>query len=45
MHVKSVFFSNGSIEEEVYVKQPPSFQDHTLIKHVFKLKMVLHGLK
>lgn len=41
---KSVFL-NGFIEEEIYVKQPPSFEDPILIDHIFKLKKALYGLK
>jgi len=29
---------NGFIEEEVYVRQPLHFEDHTLPDHVFKLQ-------
>lgn len=38
-------FFNGFIEEEAYVRQPPSFEDHTLLDHVFKLQKTLYGLK
>jgi len=31
-------FLNGIINEEVYVEQPPSFEDHQHPKHVYKLK-------
>ena len=34
MNVKSVFLK-GFIEEEVYVKQPPGFEDHTLPNNVY----------
>jgi len=44
MDVKSVFL-NDFIEENMYVKQPPRFEDHTLPDHVFKLKKALYGLK
>jgi len=44
MDVKSVFL-NGYINEEVYVDQPPVFEDHQYINHVFKLKKALYGLK
>ena len=40
MDVKSVFL-NGIINEEVYVEQPPGFEDHQHPNHVFKLKKVL----
>ena len=36
---------NGFIYEEVYVKQPPSFESEKFPHHVFKLSKVLHGLK
>ena len=44
MDVKSAFL-NGSIEEEVFVKQPPGFADINFSDHVFKLKKALYGLK
>ncbi|CAJ2649754.1 unnamed protein product [Trifolium pratense] len=44
MDVKSAFL-NGFISEEVYVKQPPGFEDISNPEHVFKLKKSLYGLK
>ena len=44
MVVKSAFL-NGVIEEEVFVKQPPSFEDLKHPDHVYKLKKSLYGLK
>ena len=44
MDVKSAFL-NGVISEEVYVKQPPSFEDLKYPDHDFKLKKSLYGLK
>jgi len=41
MDDKSVFL-NGIINEEVYVEQPLSFEDHQHPNHVYKLK---NGLK
>jgi len=38
-------FLNGYIDEEVYVSQPPGFEDHKHPDHVFKLKKALYGLK
>ena len=37
MDVKSVFL-NGIINEEVYVEQPPGFEDHQHSNHVYRLK-------
>ena len=37
MDVKSSFL-NGFINKEVYVSQPPSFEDHQHLNHVHKLK-------
>ena len=31
--------------QEVYVEQPPGFEDDTKPNHVFKLKKALYGLK
>jgi len=42
--VKSAFL-NGYINEEVYVDQPPGFEDHKHPNHVFKFKKALYGLK
>jgi hypothetical protein len=42
--VKSAFL-NGPIKEEVYVEQPPSFEDDRYPHHVYKLFKALYGLK
>jgi hypothetical protein len=44
MDVKSAFL-NGYIEEEVYVRQPPSFENLKYPNHVYKLHKALYGLK
>jgi len=44
MDVKSAFL-NGIVEEEVFVKQPPCFEDLKNLDHVYKLKKSLYGLK
>jgi hypothetical protein len=44
MDVKSAFH-NGPIKEEVYVEQPPSFEDSEYPNHVYKLSKALYGLK
>ena len=31
--------------EEVYVEQPPSFEDDKKLNHIYKLKKALYGLK
>jgi hypothetical protein len=42
--VKSAFL-NESIKEEVYVEQPPNFEDQEYPNHVYKLHKALYGLK
>ena len=42
MDVKSVFFLNGLINEEVFVEEPPELE---FPNHVFKFKKALYGLK
>ena len=44
MDVKSAFL-NGFIQEDIYVKQPPGFENHKYEDHVFKLSKALYGLK
>jgi hypothetical protein len=44
MDVKSAFL-NGPIKEEVYVEQPPGFEDSEFPNHVYKLSKALYGLK
>ena len=44
MDIKSVFL-NGLIQEEVYVEQPPGFEDSQKLDHVYRLKKALYGLK
>jgi hypothetical protein len=44
MGVKSAFL-NGPIKEEVYVEQPPGFEDSEYPNHVYKLSKALYGLK
>ncbi|GJV74286.1 putative ribonuclease H-like domain-containing protein [Tanacetum coccineum] len=43
MDVKSAFLY-GKIEEEVYVCQPPGFEDPDFPKRVYKVKKALYGL-
>jgi hypothetical protein len=38
-------FLNGYIQEEMYVEQPPSFEDDKKPNHVYKLRKALYGLK
>jgi hypothetical protein len=44
MDMKSVFL-NGPIKEEVYVEQPPGFEDSEYPNHVYNLSKALYGLK
>jgi hypothetical protein len=44
MYLKSTFL-NGPLQEEVYVEQPPGFDDPKLPNHVYKLHKALYGLK
>ena len=44
MDVKSAFL-NDFINEEVYVEQPPGFENPNFPNHVFKLSKALYGLK
>ena len=44
MYVKSAFL-NGYLQEEVYVKQPPRFENTIYPDHVYKLDKALYGLK
>jgi hypothetical protein len=44
MDVKSAFL-NGYIEEEVYMRQPPGFENSKFPNYVFKLHKTLYGLK
>nr|GFC59915.1 putative ribonuclease H-like domain-containing protein [Tanacetum cinerariifolium] len=43
MDVKSVFLY-GKIEEEVYVRQPPGFEDPDFPDRVYKVEKVMYGL-
>ena len=44
MDVKSAFL-NGYLNEEVYVEQPPGFEEKDQSKYVYKLTKALSGLK
>jgi hypothetical protein len=44
MDVKSAFL-NGPIKEEVYVEQPPGFEDSEYPNYVYILSKALYGLK
>ena len=44
MDVNSAFL-NDFIQEEVYVEQPPGFEDFEKPNHVYKLQKALYSLK
>jgi hypothetical protein len=44
MDVKGAFLTRP-IKEEVYVEQPPGFEDSEYPNHVYKLSKALYGLK
>ena len=44
MDVKCAFL-NGKLKEEVYVQQPPSFEDERHPDYVYLLDKALNGLK
>jgi hypothetical protein len=44
MDFKSAFL-NGPISEEVYVDQPPGFEDPQFPNHIYKIHKALYGLK
>jgi hypothetical protein len=44
MDMKSAFL-NGPIKEEIYVEQPPDFEDSEYPNHVYILSKALYGLK
>jgi hypothetical protein len=44
MNMKSTYL-NGPIKEEVYMDQPPRFEDDRYPDHVYKLSKALYGLK
>jgi hypothetical protein len=44
MDVKSAFW-NEPIKEQVYVEQPPGFEDEEHLNHIYKLHKALYGLK
>lgn len=43
MDIKSAFL-NGYLKEEVYVKQPPGFENSDFPNHVYKLDKAMYGL-
>jgi hypothetical protein len=44
LDVKNVF-SHGVLEEEIYMRQPPGYENHGRMGHICKLDKALYGLK
>ena len=44
MDVKSAFL-HGDLEQEVFLKQPPGFEDKDFPDHVYRLDKAVYGLK
>lgn len=44
MYVKSSFL-NGELKNEVYLEQPPGFENPGLPRHCYKLEKVVYSLK
>ena len=38
-------FLNGFLDEEVFVEQPPSFENPSFLDYIYKLHKALYGLK
>ncbi|KAL9267291.1 Retrovirus-related Pol polyprotein from transposon RE2-like protein, partial [Drosera capensis] len=38
-------FERNELQEEVYVEQPPGFEDYEYPEHVYRLDKALYGLK
>jgi hypothetical protein len=44
LDVQNVFL-HGNLEEDVFMRQPPGYEDKKMPSYVFKLDKALYGLK